>query len=738
MKNVMMTAAALMMISGHATGQVTVDGQIGAAESSLYTRNWVQNQPTSFGDNLSQTGQPEDNSDAINVTTGIEVLIPLANFGLGDAVPTGQIRVAGWVISSGNDFMSNQVIGGLGGPGSNLGDPANVNFKAPGPTNPGGVAGDQFAIVPASVASGVPTVDGTADALYGPPIFVSNTGTGFGDAVNGDPVLTNGGPGGGSEISNLYASLVDTDSDGTADALALLLGGNLEENFNRLHLWFDVDADAATPAGQNVVRDDNVDVNFDAINRQAGLEFDDGFTGDFFFVYTFGQTGTDTDTGEPIFGSFADLATTPTDGGGTGVFLGGGTPALLVSETTGLGEGIQASIDNSNTGGVGPTGFTPDLPDRDVSVGSELNAIYSFVDTTANRLNVLLAGNLESSGNRMVLFFDADPTDGQNTIREDNVDIAFNILERFAPNDGTNPDITAGDVQGPGLTFDAGFTADYFMAFDNSGNAPSINTFFANAAVLRLNGPAEQQGFVLDFGAFDGGLKSAAGNDPIMFDGDVDISESGVNLDPQTGADSFTNFAPRNANEAYVGNGFMLGAETGGLLLAALDNSNVGGVTAADAASPDVSDACNVETGIEISIDLDELGWDGTSDIRIVAVVADGSGSFWSNQISGGLPTADDLEEVRLINLDTIAGDQFVSVADTGDCPADGRLCGDVNGDTLINGSDFFAWVSAFGANDLIPCDVNNDGDCNGSDFFAWVSFFGNPASDPGNCQPLP
>ena len=149
-----MTAALLATMCGQALGQVTVDGQIGASETGLYTRAWVQNQPTSFGDNLPQMGEAEDNSDAINVTTGLEVRIPLSNFDLSDAVPTGQIRIAGWVISSSNDFMSNQVIGGLGGPGANLGDPANVSFKEPSGSNPDGVPGNQFAIVPASVEIG--------------------------------------------------------------------------------------------------------------------------------------------------------------------------------------------------------------------------------------------------------------------------------------------------------------------------------------------------------------------------------------------------------------------------------------------------------------------------------------------------------------------------------------------------------------------------------------------------------
>ncbi len=709
------TAALLATVCGQAMGQVTVDGKIGASETGLYTRAWVQNQPTSFGDNLPQMGQPEDNSDAINVTTGLEVRIPLSNFALSDAVPTGQIRIAGWVISSGNDFMSNQVIGGLGGPGANLGDPAGVNFKEPSGSNPDGVPGNQFAIVPVSVASGALTIDGTADAAYGAPIFVSNTGTGFGDASNPDPVLT----GGGSEISNLYATLVDEDSNGTADALYVLVGGNLEENFNKLHLWFDVDADAGSPAGQNVVRDDNADINFNGINRQAGLEFDTGFTGDFMFIYGFGDTG-----GQ--FESFADMATTPTAGGGTGVFLGAGTPALLTSTTTGLGEGVTVSVNNSNVGGVGPSGFTPTIPDIDIAVGSELDAIWTHLDVPNNRLNVLLAGNLQSNDNRLLIFLDGDPTDGQNTLRDDNVDIAFRTLDRLGLNDGSDPD----DVEplGDGLTFDAGFNADYAIIVNNNGLTTSTNTIFTNAAVLRLNGPRIIQGFNTDFGAYDGGQKSAPGNNPILFDGDN--PPTGVDVEPGAGENIFTNFAPRDASAAFLANG-TLGFETPGLLMIGLDNSNVGGVS--DVAGNDVADACNVTTGVELSIDLTELGWDGSSDIKIAAMLTDGGSSFVSNQVAGGLPTADQLGEPRDIDFAMIAGNQYVTVGDTGDCAAS-RLCADQNGDGNVSPADFSAWVANYNTQNPIA-DVNGDGNVTPADFSAWVAAFNQGANGP-TCNP--
>lgn len=718
MKNAL-TAALLATVCGQAMSQVTVDGQIAGPETSLYTRAWVQNQPTSFGDNLPQTGVPENNADAVNVTTGIELRIPLSNFALSDAIPTGQIRIAGWVISGGNDFMSNQVIGGLGGPGANLGDPANVNFKEPSGGNPDGVPGNQFAVVPATVVAGAPTIDGTADAAYGAPIFVSNTGTGFGNATNGDPVQTNGGMGGGSEISNLRARLVDEDSNGSADALYVHVGGNLEENFNRLHLWFDVDASAPVPAGQNVVRNDNVDVNFNAINRQANLEFDNGFTGDFFLVYTMGNTGA-------MFESFADMATTPTTGGGVGAFLGGGTPALLTSTTTGIGEGVTISINNSNIGGVGPSGFTPTIPNPDVAVGSELDAVYTYLDVPNNRLNLLLAGNLQSNNNRMVVFLDGNPTDGQNVLRNDNVDIAFRTLDRLGLNDGT--DLNDVGPEGPGLTFDTGFNADYAILVNNNGQTSNTNTIFTNAAVLRLNGPSIIQGFNTDFGAYDGGQKSAPGNDPILFDGDN--PPQNVSTEPGSGDDIFTNFAPRDAREAFLANG-VLGFETPGLLIVGLDNSNVGGVS--NVAGNDVSDACNVDTGIEISIDLTELGWNGSAPIKIAAMITNGDSGFVSNQVAGGLPTAVDLGEPRAIDFTLIAGTQFVTVGDVGNCPAS-RLCADQNLDGFVTAADFSSWIGNYNSQNPVA-DVNQDGLVTAADFSSWIAAFNQGANGP-TCNP--
>ncbi len=105
-----------------------------------------------FGVNNSNTGgvggfgSPFD-SDPGLVTTGVEISIDIAALGY----MGGEIRVAGWINGGGNDFMSNQVVGGLPDGTGNLGGDGNGTFTG----NVSGIdfnnfAGDQFVtIIPA-------------------------------------------------------------------------------------------------------------------------------------------------------------------------------------------------------------------------------------------------------------------------------------------------------------------------------------------------------------------------------------------------------------------------------------------------------------------------------------------------------------------------------------------------------------------------------------------------------------
>lgn len=75
------------------------------------------------------------------VTTGIEISIPFAVLGIADA---SGVKVAAMINGGSHDFLSNQVLAGIGG-GDHLGDPHNVNFN--------NIAGNQFITIPAPSAA---------------------------------------------------------------------------------------------------------------------------------------------------------------------------------------------------------------------------------------------------------------------------------------------------------------------------------------------------------------------------------------------------------------------------------------------------------------------------------------------------------------------------------------------------------------------------------------------------------
>ncbi|HLO99609.1 MAG TPA: PEP-CTERM sorting domain-containing protein [Fimbriimonas sp.] len=182
-----------------------------------------------------------------------------------------------------------------------------------------GSAYSQFAI----------TMDGTRDANYGGggQGNVQTSPTGFGNSTTGTVGNANG-----SELDN---GIGEWGNDGY---FYIFLGGNLETNFNKLELFIDAQA-----GGQNVLRGDNPNVDFNGLNRMAGLTFDSTFEPEFWFSIT--GNGTD------LFANAAELLTS---GGGQGNYLGQGTYGSNGALTGGgaFGAGIIATINNSNIGGV--------------------------------------------------------------------------------------------------------------------------------------------------------------------------------------------------------------------------------------------------------------------------------------------------------------------------------------------------------------------------------------------------
>ncbi|MBU6412734.1 MAG: hypothetical protein KGS45_04615 [Planctomycetes bacterium] len=656
MKNVRSVAIlGLVSCCGLATAQPVVDG---AKDASYGAIQWVQNIPTGFGDNVPPPSCDENNvGNPGAVTTGIEFKIPLAAIGNPSA---GDIKIAGFVTDGGYGFMSNQIIGGLPAGSANLGESRVVNLNS--------VAGNQWRGGIGSSGT-APVVDGTLDASYGTALFTQTCRTGFGNSDTGSTTNANG-----SEIDGLYAVVVGND-------LYVMITGNMESNFNKLSLLID-----SIAGGQNTMAGDNPDVDFNGLNRLGtgnegpGLTFDTGFAADYFINMTNGGDAPNT----TIYANYARLrpdANDPGEGYYLGSHVNGAGPTLSGGNNP---NGIEIEINNSNTAGVdGPC--PPPAGDRNTAVGSEIDGVFARADGAI--LSVLVTGNLQTTYNKIDLFFDVN-SGGQQQLRGDNVDIDFNGLNRMG----------AGS-QGNGINWDAGFAPDHWIAFTNGGTNPNVQVF-ANAATLRTDGPLYNlDNFKIDYGAYDGGAKAT--NDPIPFDGPrLDIQNN-------TLGNVFTEFSPREA-QLEVFNNPSSPAPTAGLTKLSIDNSNIAGVTGTDA-----SGAAAVTTGLEIQVSLWELGWDGVSPIKLAGFINNGGHSFVSNQVIGGLPTGTgNLGEPRTLNFATIAGDQFITL-NVSPC------AGDFNSDGVVDFFDYLDFVARFSANDT-RADFNRDGVI---DFFDYLDF---------------
>ena len=274
---------------------------------------------------------------AADVTTGIEMSIPLGLIAP-SYTPGDGLRICAFINNSGHTFISNQVLGSLEAPATNLGDPRVVDFKElsgcqfvamdgddndyPCGPGDGGGGGDD-------VPDPTVTVNGDASGEYGSALIVQDTQTAFGDATDGLLGQCNG-----SELDAAYGFIDD-------DRINLVFAGNLETNFNKLQVFFDFG-----PGGQNQLRGDNSDAGFNGLNIMGddgsgnGLTFDEGFEADLWFS---------ANCGGEVVSLYANLAQVLTDGGGSGTFVGGAEVGVDIVK--GL-NGVWVALDNSNVGGV--------------------------------------------------------------------------------------------------------------------------------------------------------------------------------------------------------------------------------------------------------------------------------------------------------------------------------------------------------------------------------------------------
>ncbi len=213
------------------------------------------------------------------------------------------------------------------------------------------------------------------------------------------------------------------------------------------------------------------------------------------------------------------------------------------------------------------------------TVGSELDAAYAKVN--GGRLFLMFTGNQEPNFNKLEVFIDST-SGGENRLSATPDYDFFNGSQWISTN-----------LQG--LTFDAGFAADYHLFARRGGATNPYEVDFVN----RMGG-----GSAMIPGAAGSGSAAATSIGSIA---------AGV-LGPNASGSSLSQS-----------------------LDFAINNSNAAGVMGGSA-SADQTAAQAVTTGMEFSIALADIGNPGLGDvIRISAMINNGDHNYLSNQILGGL-----------------------------------------------------------------------------------------------------
>ena len=212
--------------------------------------------------------------------------------------------------------------------------------------------------------------------------------------------------------------------------------------------------------------------------------------------------------------------------------------------------------------------------------GGELDAGYAVVD--GGRLYVMLTGNIENNFNKVSVFIDSKPG-GENVL-------------------SSGPNYDGGVSQNfGGLTFDAGFEADYHV-FGRWGG------FSGNS-------------FEVDIVDRAGGTCGVSCNGDF---GTASVGGTGAGTAIQTGS--------------VLGNGNGTTSYLSSALEFGFNNTNSAGVIGGSGAADPIA-AAAVTTGFEFSVALADIGNPGPGDvIKIHAAYGNGDNNYHSNQILGGLP----------------------------------------------------------------------------------------------------
>jgi hypothetical protein len=306
--------------------------------------------------------------------------------------------------------------------------------------------------------------------------------------------------------------------------------------------------------------------------------------------------------------------------------------------------------------------------------------------------------------------------------------------------------------------FSSDFAADYWMSMEITGNpsAGSTVNVTSYAGLINTLGANNDGGLppaFYEYGSFAGGAKAT--NTPLVFDGQKCVRVDAMNACAPNGAGSpfnptsipgidiqgdptanglplvtepYSSFAPRLISQdmynplGIVVSGFPepVPADRGslavpGLLSTAIDNTNHGGVTGADA-----SQARRVGTGMEAKIRLDELGYQGSGPIRLAGFVVSQDHADVSNQVIGGTLAAAQasLGEPRVLDFNALVGvtGPFYVTIDPGNCAtvATGGCCFDATTCTLMSEAQCAAAGGTFFAGSCtpLPCGGSQNGVC--------------------------
>jgi len=174
-----------------------------------------------------------------------------------------------------------------------------------------------------------------------------------------------------------------------------------------------------------------------------------------------------------------------------------------------------------------------------------------------------------------------------------------------------------------------------------------------------------------------GGLANLGNLDGLTFDTGFEADAVFSYTTGNSPAEHYLDGDTTSGGGGFLGGGVKSGPLTASLngasIAVTVDNTNVGGV--GSFGDPNDSDPSTVYTGVEWSIDLGALGWDGSSPILLAGWINGSGNDFMSNQVIGGLPDGTGnlggdgagtyIGNLSGINFANIDGLQYITIVPT-------------------------------------------------------------------------